>query len=237
MKIFYQMIFVFFLQDRLAKENVSQDEFRTKMQDASIGVLKTLVQTDVRDRLTAKKQLDRHLTLCTDIYEKKKANDFKIQLEFEADMLHTQNFDETVSYIHTMICRHEPNKFRPLQLLCLLSTTNNGLPKETYETLCRSFLQVYGYENIPLLYKLEQLNFFHVKKQADLSMLTGNSTPIASRGEGFLKMGKQMAQNLTDKAQIQKTFYQFMRKRLNLTPEFNQQTKTTPGPDMVIEHC
>ena len=46
-------------------------------------------------------------------------------------------------------------------------------------------------------------------------------------------MGKQVAQNLTDKAQIQKTFFQFMRKRLNLAPEFNQQLKTTPLPDMV----
>ena len=221
------------MSDRLAKENVSQDEFRSKMQDASIGVLKELVQTDVRDRLTAKKQLDRHLNLCTDIYEKKKANDFKIQLETEKDILYTEKFDETVSYIHTMICRHEPNKYRPLQLLCLLTVTNNGLPKETYETLCRSFLQVYGYENIPLLYKLEKLNFFYVKQKADFSILTGSNTPMTSRGEGILKMGKQMAQNLTDKAQLQKTYYHFMRKRLNLTPDLNQQTKTTPGPDMV----
>jgi hypothetical protein len=132
-----------------------------------------------------------------------------------------------------MICRCEPNKYRILQLLCLLSTANNGLIKESYELLCRSFLQAYGYENIPLLYKLEQLYLFHVKRPCDIPISTNANTPAGSRGEALIKMGKQVAQNLTDKAQTQKTFFQFIRKRLNLTPDQNQQVKTTPGPDMV----
>lgn len=218
----------------LAKQNVLQDDFRSKMQDASIGDLKQLVNTDVKGHLTAKKQLTRHLDLCTDIYEKKKANDFKIQLEIEADILHSLNFDDVILYIHTMIGRCEPNKYRPLQLICLLSTANNGLNKETYETLCRSYLQVYGYDNIPLLYKLEQLNLFHVKRACDIPIPTNQNISSSSRGEALLKMGKQVAQNLTDKAQVQKTFFQFIRKKLNLTPDNNQQLKTTPGPDMVI---
>lgn len=219
--------------DRLAKENVSQQDFRNKMDGATVNEMKELVKDKAKERLTAKKQLTRHLDLCSDIYEKKKAADFKIQLGIERDILQTENFDDVVSYIHTMICRQEPDKYRPLQLLCLLSTVNNGLPQECYEMLCRSYLQVYGYENIPLLYKLEQLNLFRPKKAADPMISAGNSTPLASRGEGIRKMGKNLAQNFTDKVPIQKTFYQFMRKRLNLTPEFNQQTKSTPGPDIV----
>jgi len=204
------------------------------MIDATIGDLKLLVSTDVKGILTAKKQLTRHLDLCTDIYDKKKANDFKIQLEMEADILHSQNFDEVVSYIHTLICRCEPNKHRVLQLLCLLSTANNGLTKETYELLCRSFLQAYGYENIPLLYKLEQLYLFHVKRSCDIPISTNtNTSSSSSRGEALIRMGRQVTQNLTDKTQTQKTFFQFLRKRLNLTPDNNQQVKTTPGPDMV----
>jgi hypothetical protein len=203
------------------------------MQDATISDLKQLVNTDVKGHINAKKQLTRHLDLCTDIYEKKKASDFKIQLEIEADIFHSQNFDDIVSYIHTMICRCEPDKYRPLQLLCLLSTVNNGLTREYYELLCRSFIQAYGHENIPLLYKLEQLNLFHVKRACDVPISTNANTSAGSRGEALFKMGKQVAQNLTDKAQIQKTFFQFMRKRLNLTPDMNQQVKTTLGPDMV----
>ncbi|CAF1526725.1 unnamed protein product, partial [Adineta steineri] len=103
---------------------------------------------------------------------------------------------------------------------------------EYYELLCRSFLQAYGYENIPLLYKLEQLHLFHVKRSCDIPIPTNANTSAGSRGEALLKMGKQVAQNLTDKAQTQKTFFQFMRKKLNLTPDLNQQVKTTPGPDM-----
>ncbi|CAF0729800.1 unnamed protein product [Rotaria sordida] len=216
----------------LARQNVLQNDFRDKMQDASISDLKHLVNTDVKGHINAKKQLTRHLDLCTDIYEKKKANDFKIQLEMEADILHSQNFDEIVSYIHTMICRCEPNKYRPLQLLCLLSTANNGLTREYYELLCRSYLQAYGYENIPLLYKLEKLNLFYVKRQCDIPIATNTNSPVGFRGDALLKMGKQVAQNLTEKTQIQKTFFQFMRKRLNLTPDLNQQAKTTLGPDM-----
>ena len=155
------------------------------MQDASISDLKQLVNTDVKGHLNAKKQLTRHLDLCTDIYEKKRAADFKIQLEMEADMIHSQNFDEIVPYIHTMICRCEPSKYRPLQLICLLSTVNNGLPRECYELLCRSFLQVYGYEHIPLLYKLEQLNLFHVRRSGDLPLPNNSGTPAGFRGEAL----------------------------------------------------
>jgi len=203
------------------------------MQDASIGDLKELVKKDVKGHLNTKKQLTRHLDLCTDIYEKKKENDFKIQLETEAGILHSKNFDEILSYIHTLICRCEPNKYRVLQLLCLLSTANNGLIKDSYELLCRSFLQAYGYDNIPLLYKLEQLFLFHVKRTCDIPISTNTNTSTGSRGEALIRMGRQVAQNLNDKTQTQKTFFQFIRKRLNLTPEHDQQTKTTPGPDMV----
>lgn len=224
-----------FVLARLARENVLQNDFRDKVKDASISDLKHLVNNDVKGHINVKKQLTRHLDLCADIYEKKKAADFKIQLEMEADILHSENFDDIVSYIHTMICRCEPNKYRPLQLLCLLCTANNGLAREHYELLCRSYLQAYGYENIPLLYKLEQLRFFYVKRQCDIPVPANSSTTAGSRGEAFFKRGIQAAQNLTDKAQTQKTFFQFMRKRLNLTPDLNQQTKTTPGPDMVNE--
>ncbi|CAF1179241.1 unnamed protein product [Adineta ricciae] len=220
------------IKARLARENVLQNDFRDKVKDASISDLKHLVNNDVKGHINVKKQLTRHLDLCADIYEKKKAADFKIQLEMEANILHSENFDEIVSYIHTMICRCEPNKYRPLQLLCLLCTANNGLGRELYELLCRSYLQAYGYENIPLLYKLEQLRFFYVKRQCDIPVPTNSATTAGSRGEAFFKRGIQAAQNLTDKAQTQKTFFQFMRKRLNLTPDLNQQTKTVPGPDM-----
>lgn len=203
------------------------------MQDATIGDLKLLVNTNVKEHLNAKKQLIRHLDLCTDIFEKKTANDFKVQLEIESNILHSDNSDDVFSYIHTMICRCEPNKYRVLQLLCLFSAANNGLNKDIYETLCRSFLQAYGYENIPLLYKLEQLNYFHVKRSCDIPIST-NAVPPTSRSEALLKKGKQVAQNLTEKAQIQKTFFQFLKKRLNLTPDQNQQTRTTPVPDMVL---
>ena len=230
------MKFSFIFSANLAKQNVLQDEVRTRMEGATISDLKSIVNKDVRGQLTAKTQVTRHLDLCTDIYEKKKTNDFKIQLDIETDILHSQNFDDILSYIRTMICRCEPNKYRVLQLLCLLSTANNGLNKETYELLCRSFLQAYGYENIPLLYKLEQLNFFHVKRKCDIPIPVNNSASGGSLGEGLLKKGKLVAQNLTDKAQVQKTFFQFLRKRLNLTPELNQQVRSTPIPDMVIRN-
>ncbi|CAF4489051.1 unnamed protein product [Rotaria sp. Silwood1] len=216
----------------LARQNVLQNDVRDKMQDASISDLKQLVHTDVKGHINAKKQITRHLDLCTDIYEKKKASDFKIQLEMETDILHLHNFEDIVSYIHTMICRCEPNKYRPLQLLCLLSTANNGLTREYYELLCRSYLQAYGYENIPLLYKLEKLNLFHAKRSCDVPIAINTNTPAGFRGDAILKMGKQVAQNLTEKTQTQKTFFHYIAKRLNLTPDLNQQARTTPGPDM-----
>jgi len=225
-------IIMFVYAALLAHLNSSQSSFRDQMQDASIGDLKLLVNTNVKEHLNAKKQVTRHLDLCTDIFEKKTASDFKVQLEIESNILHSENSDDVFSYIHTMICRCEPNKYRVLQLLCLFSTANNGLNKDMYETLCRSFLQVYGYENIPLLYKLEQLNYFHVKRTCDVPIST-NAIPAASRGEALLKKGKIVAQNLTEKAQMQKTFFQFLKKRLNLTPEQNQQARATPVPDMV----
>lgn len=193
--------------------------------------MKEMVHKDVKGHLNAKKQITRHLDLSTEIYEQKKANDFKIQLDHETDILRSQNFDEAVSYIHTMIARCEPNKFRPLQLLCLLSTSNNGLPKETYELLCRAFLQAYGYENIPFLYKLEQLGMFHARRPSDMPIPPTNSNQPGFRTDGILKMGKQVAQNLTEKNQT-KTLFQFLRKRFNLLPDASQ-PRTTIGPDMV----
>jgi len=73
--------------------------------------------------------------------------------------------------------------------------------------LCRSFLQSYGYENIPLLYKLEQLCLFHVKRQCDIPISVNANTTAASRGEALIRMGRQVAQaaqNLTETVQPQK---------------------------------
>ena len=229
----FNILIIYHFSADLAKQNILQNDVRDKMQDASIQDLKQLVNTDVKGHLNAKKQLIRHLDLCTNIFEKKKESDFKIQLDMEAGILHSQNFDDIVSYIHTMICRSEPNKYRPLQLLCLLSTANNGLTNEIYELLCRSFLQVYGYENIPLLYKLEKLNLFHAKRSSDIPIPTNANTSASFPGDILIKKGKQVAQNFTDKAQIPKTFFQFLRKRLNLVPDLNQKVKTLPGPDIV----
>lgn len=77
------------------------------------------MNVNAKEYIDRKKQLIRHLDLWTNILEQKKANDFKSQLEIEVQILQSENSDEAFSYVHTLIDRREPNKYRVLQLLCL----------------------------------------------------------------------------------------------------------------------
>ncbi|CAF1120848.1 unnamed protein product, partial [Didymodactylos carnosus] len=80
-------------------------------------------------------------------------------------------------------------------------------------------------------YKLERLNLLHVKRTIDYPTQVPTSKMPGIR-EDIKSMAKHVAQNFTEKTSTSKGFFQYMRKRLNLTPDVNQQVKPTPKPDM-----
>ncbi len=59
-------------------------------------------------------------------------------------------------------------KTRILRILCLLSVTHNGLPKDVYTTIFKEFVDAFGQEELLRLMNLERAGVFHRERSNPL---------------------------------------------------------------------
>lgn len=129
---------------------------------SSIPELKNFVQK--LPELTKKHDsLSFHIKVIEHILYKKKRQEFQRQLLFERGILEAVEKTQITDYIEECIQRQMPYHI-PLRLICLMSTTNNGIKPKHFDTLKRAFLHSYGHKHLVTFYNLFKVGLLRHKE-------------------------------------------------------------------------
>ena len=129
---------------------------------SSIPELKNFVQR--LPELTKKHDsLSIHVKVIEHIMNKKKRQEFQRQLMFERGILEAVEKTQITDYIEECIQRQMPYHI-PLRLICLMSTTNNGIKPKYFLTLKRAFLHSYGHKHLVTFYNLFKIGMLRHKE-------------------------------------------------------------------------
>lgn len=120
--------------------------YREGKSSDSIPALKSFVS-----RLPALRKkhdsLATHLQVSEQIVLKKKAGDFQRQLFYERAVLEAADKLPVTDYIEECIQR-QVNFHIPLKLMCLMSTTNDGIKDKYFKPLKHQYLHSYGHKHL-----------------------------------------------------------------------------------------
>ncbi|KAG0484393.1 hypothetical protein HPP92_008472 [Vanilla planifolia] len=169
------------LLDEVLREkatSMQKDYADVKSTSQSVSELKDFVK-----KLNSLPEIARHVSLAQHLQTFTCKPSFHSRLDIEQTILESQNFDICFEYIEEMIHKQEPiiNVFR---LLVLLSVTNSGLPKKTFDYLRREILHGYGFEHMPTLYILEKAGLFkRQESKSNWQMISKALQLIASESE------------------------------------------------------
>ncbi len=130
---------------------------------SSIPELKSFVQklpelTKKHDSLAIHIKVSEHIT------NKMKRQEFQRQLFFERAILEAVEKTQITDYIEECIQRQMPYHI-PLRLLCLMSTTNNGIKSKYFLPLKRAFLHSYGHKHLITFYNLFKVGLLEHKEE------------------------------------------------------------------------
>ena len=129
---------------------------------SSIPELKSFVQklpelTKKHDSLSIHTKVSEHIT------DKMKREEFGRLLFFERAILEAVEKTQVTDFIEECIQRQMPYKI-PLRLLCLMSTTNNGIKPKYFQPLKRSFLHSYGHKHLVTFHNLFKIGLLQLKE-------------------------------------------------------------------------
>ena len=130
---------------------------------SSIPELKNFVQklpelTKKHDSLAVHTKVSEHIT------NKMKRQEFQRQLFFERAILEAVDKTQITDYIEECIQRQMPYHI-PLRLICLMSTTNNGIKPKYFLNLKRAFLHSYGHKHLVTFYNLFKVGLLEHKEE------------------------------------------------------------------------
>ena len=130
---------------------------------SSIPELKTFVQK--LPELTKKHDsLSTHVKVSEYITDKMKRQEFQRQLYFERAILEVVEKTQITDYIEECIQRQMPIHI-PLRLMCLMSTTNNGIKPKYFLPLKRAFLHSYGHKHMLTFHNLFKVGLLQLKEE------------------------------------------------------------------------
>lgn len=130
---------------------------------SSIPELKNFVQR--LPELTKKHDsLSTHIKVIEHIINMKKRQEFQRLIGFERGILEAVEKTQVTDYIEECIQRQMPYHI-PLRLICLMSTTNNGIKPKYFLTLKRAFLHSYGYKHLVTFYNMFKLGLLQHKEE------------------------------------------------------------------------
>ena len=111
--------------------------------------------------------LSTHLKASESIIRKRKEGDFQRQLSTEWMLL--EGSDKVSAYDHIEECiEGQSNKYASLQLLCLASTTGDGIKEKYFQPFKSSFLHSYGHQHLVTFYHLQQVGLLKSKTKDDV---------------------------------------------------------------------
>ncbi|PKA62742.1 Vacuolar protein sorting-associated protein 33 like [Apostasia shenzhenica] len=141
--------------------SMQKDYADVKSTSQSVSELKDFVK-----KLNSLPEIARHVSLAQHLQTFTCKPSFHSRLDIEQTILELQNYDLCFEYIEEMIHKQEPI-IHVFRLLVLLSVSNSGLPKKSFDYLRREILHSYGFEHMPTLYNLEKAGL--VKRQESKS--------------------------------------------------------------------
>jgi len=140
------------LQKRV--KSVSAQEAQVKKAER-VSELKHIVEHTLRQHMTNKSHLDKHLKIATMITEQTSRPSFRGFLKTEADLANNYDVHKPVDFIEDAACQDE-DMIRVLRLMCLQSQISNGLKPKILEGYKRLCLQGYGHSHLLTLLNLER---------------------------------------------------------------------------------
>lgn len=164
-----------------------RETYHVGKMSSSIPQLKSFVQR--LPELTKKHDsLAIHLKVSERIVTKKKDEEFSRQLFFERAILEAADKLPVTEYIEECIQR-QMNFRIPLRLICLMSTTNNGIKPKYFDQLKHLYLNSYGHEHLVTFRNLFKVGLLQDKAD-DLpsSSLTARSFSTFKQLSKLLKL-------------------------------------------------
>ncbi len=129
--------------------------------------------------------LSTHLKVSEKIVQRKVAGEFQKQLEYERAILEAAEKTQITDYIEE--CLHRQINIRiPLRLMCLMSTTNNGIKPKYLDCLKTQFLHSYGHQHLATFYNLEQFGMIQEKVEE------ASQIPGQAHKSTFKQLAKQL---------------------------------------------
>lgn len=130
---------------------------------SSVPQLKNFVQK-LPDLTKKHDSLSIHTKVSEHIMNKMKRQEFQRQLYFERGILEAVEKSHITDYIEECIQRQMPYHI-PLRLICLMSTTNNGIKPKYFLTLKRAFLHSYGHKHLVTFTNLFKVGLLEHKEE------------------------------------------------------------------------
>jgi hypothetical protein len=130
---------------------------------SSIPELKSFVQR-LPELTKRHDSLSIHIKVIEHIMTMKKRQEFQRQLLFERGILEAGDKVQISEYIEECIQRQMPYHI-PLRLICLMSTTNNGIKLKYFLTLKRAFLHSYGHKHLVTFNNLFKVGLLRQKEE------------------------------------------------------------------------
>ena len=146
---------------RISKE--LESDYEEGKSSQSVSELKSFVQKlpELRKKHDS---LETHLKVSEQIVLKKREAEFQRQLFFERAILEAADKLPIKEYIEE--CIHRQVNYRlPLRLLCLMSTTNNGIKNKYLQALKDQYLHSYGHKFLDTLHNLEKVGLLVEKPE------------------------------------------------------------------------
>lgn len=115
------------------------------------------------------------------ILDKKKEDDFVLQLDIERNLIEGVETRKCFNYIeHLIIKQFDPHAV--LRLMCLFCITQDGLNLNVYSHLIRHYLQSYGHEHVYTMQVLRKLELFYENNQTvgSLSLMSSAGAAASS---------------------------------------------------------
>jgi len=144
-----------------------QDMYDKGKSSQSIPALKDFVQK--LPELTKKHDsLATHLRVSEQIVRRKREGDFTRQLLFERAILEAADRVQITEYIEECIQR-QVNFHIPLRLLCLMSTTSNGIKPKYFLPLKQQYLHSYGHKHLSTFHNLQKMGLIRMATDETLT--------------------------------------------------------------------
>ena len=156
-----------------------RDEYDEGKSSQSVIALKHFVRK--LPELTKKHDsLATHLKVSEQIVQRKKEKEFTRQLLCEQAILQAADKVEIVEYIEECIQR-QVNFHIPLRLLCLMSTTSNGIKPKYFLPLKQQYLHSYGHKHLSTFHNLQKMG-----------LILMDETPNPATKSSFRQLAKQL---------------------------------------------